>query len=182
MSPEDRPGREPEGWTDTSESHPFAEAAATGTKEGKDMNIRTTKSATIGHHATTGRVRNPNEALPVLGAEREPTKRSRRPGRRALATTAGVTAGALVVLAEAGPAFAGMNLGNHNESLLLPPGGPPPAKRIRARRRRWALSAFTVAAGLAVAVGYVNDGTSNTLHRPIAGNYGTSSGGGSASR
>jgi hypothetical protein len=145
------------------------------------MNIRTTKPATTGCHVTASGVAALNGALPVPDAEAAPTARSRRPGRRAFATTVGVTAGALVVLAEAGPAFAGMNLGNHNESLLAPPHGPPQAPRARRGRRRLALSALTVAAGLAVAVGFVNDGTSNTRHQAVAGNYGTSSGGGPAS-
>jgi hypothetical protein len=171
------------------------------------MNIRTTKPATTDRTATIRRVAIPatvaastiagaiaatsglptvlgaltfnhNESLLTPETEPEPRARSRRPGRRALATTVGVTAGALVVLAEAGPAFAGLNLGNHNESLLTPPDGPQPAQRIRPRRGRLALSALTLAAGLAVTAGFVNDGTSNTRHEAIPGQIKSSSGGG----
>jgi len=171
------------------------------------MNIRTTKPATTGRTAAIRRVAIPatvsagtlagaiaatfglptvlgamtfnhNESLLTPATEPEPPKRSRRPGGRASAAAAGVTAGALIILAEAGPAFAGMNLGNHNESLLTPPAAPPPAQRIRPGRGRMALSALTLAAGLAVTAGFVNDGTSNTRHEAVPGNYTSSSGGG----
>jgi hypothetical protein len=171
------------------------------------MNIRTTKPATTGRKATIRKVAIPatvaagtlagaiattsglpavlgalaykhNESLLTPTAEPEPSKRSRRPGRRASAAAVGVTAGALVILAETGPAFAGLNLGNHNESLVTPPDGPPPAQRTRPRRGRLAVSALALAAGLAVTAGFVNDGTSNTRHEAIPGNYTSSSGGG----
>ena len=170
------------------------------------MNIRTTKPATSGRHATIRKVTIPatvavgtlagaiaatsgmpavlgamtfnhNESLLTRATDLEPPKRSRRPGRRASAAAVGVTAGALIILAETGPAFAGLNLGNHNESLVTPPDGPP-AQRNRPQRGRLAVSALALAAGLAVAVGFVNDGTSNTRHEAIPGNYASSSGGG----
>jgi hypothetical protein len=121
---------------------------------------------------------NHNESLLTPATDLKPPKRSRRPGRRASAAAVGVTAAALIILAETGPAFAGLNLGNHNESLVTPPDRPTPAQRTRPRRRRLALSALTLAAGLAVTAGFVNDGTSNTRHEAVPGHYGTSSGGG----
>jgi hypothetical protein len=171
------------------------------------LNIRTTKPATTGRHATIRKVAIPttvaagtlagaiaatsglpavlgamtfnhNESLLTPGTELEPPKRSRRPGRRASAGAVGVTAGALIILAEAGPALAGLNLGNHNESLLTPPDAPPPAQWTGHRRGRLAVSALALAAALAVTAGFVNDGTSNTRHEAIPGNYTSSSGGG----
>jgi hypothetical protein len=121
---------------------------------------------------------NHNESLLTPATDLKPPKRSQRPGRRATAAAVGVTAAALIILAETGPAFAGMNLGNHNESLVTPPDGPPPAQRTRPRRGRLAVSALALAAGLAVAAGFVNDGTSNTRHEAVPVNYTRMSSGG----
>ena len=116
-------------------------------------------------HSVTRRTR--SGAAQAAAAARSPGERGRcwRHGR------------ALIILAEAGPAFAGLNLGNHNESLLTPPDAPPTPQRT-GPGRRLAVSALTLAAGLAVTAGFVNDGTSNTRHEAIPGNYTSSSGGG----
>ena len=104
-------------------------------------------------------------------------ERPRRANRRALAATVGVAAGALMLLADAGPAFAGLNLGNHNETLLTPAAVAKPSDRRRVARRL-AMSALVVAASFGVTAAFVNDGTSNTRHSAFPGNYCSSSGGG----
>ena len=97
---------------------------------------------------------------------------------RKAAIPAGVAAGALMLLVDAGSAFAGMNLGNHNETLITPAALPKPSDRRRVARRRLALSALVVATSFGVTAAFVNDGTSNTRHQAYPGQYGTSSGGG----
>ena len=67
---------------------------------------------------------------------------------------------------------------NHNETLLTLDGHPEQPRRRDHRRRRLALSALVVATGLGVAAAFVNDGTSNTRHEALPGQYGSSSGGG----
>jgi hypothetical protein len=121
---------------------------------------------------------NHNETLLTPAAGPVAPERPRRPNRRALAATVGVAAGALMLLADAGPAFAGLNLGNHNETLLTPAAVPKSSDRRRVARRRLALSALVVAASFGVTAAFVNDGTSNTRHEAYPGQYCSSSGGG----
>src|SRR6266540_5019272 len=66
---------------------------------------------------------------------------------RKAAIPAGVAAGALMLLADAGSAFAGMNLGNHNETLLTPAAGPDLPERPRRADRRALAATVGVAAG-----------------------------------
>jgi hypothetical protein len=120
---------------------------------------------------------NHNEMLLTPAAGPVAPERPRRANRRALAATVGVAAGALMLLGDAGPAFAGMNLGNHNETLLTPAAVAKPSDHRRVRRRL-AMSALVVAASFGVTAAFVNDGTSNTRHSAYPGNYCSSSGGG----
>ena len=83
-----------------------------------------------------------------------------------------VVAGTLMLLADAG-----QNLGNHNETLI-PIAAVPERPRRRDRRwRRFAASTLVVAS-LGVAAAWIIDGTSNTRHQALAGQYKSSSGGG----
>ena len=120
---------------------------------------------------------NHNETRLTPAAGPVAPERPRRANRRALAATVGVAAGALMLLADAGPAFAGLNLGNHNETLLTPAAVAKPSDR-RHVARRLALSTLVVAASFGVTAAFVNDGTSNTRHSAYPGNYCSSSGGG----
>jgi hypothetical protein len=96
---------------------------------------------------------------------------------RNAAIPAGVAVGALMLLADAGSAFAGMDLGNHNETLLTHAAVAKPSHGRRLARRRLALSALVVAS-FGVTAAFVNDGTSNTRHSAYPGQYCSSSGGG----
>jgi hypothetical protein len=114
----------------------------------------------------------------TTGSTNRAARARRTAAIRKAAIPAGVAGGALMLLADAGSAFAGMNLGNHNETLLTPAAGPEPSDRRRVARRRLALSAFVVATTFGVTAAFVNDGTSNTHHQAYPGNYCSSSGGG----
>jgi hypothetical protein len=92
--------------------------------------------------------------------------------------TAGIAAMAGAAVLLAGPSvpalFAGMNLGNHNETLLVPP------RRPVAKRRRRRAAVVSVCLGLAtVGLGAGPLGfDGGTVELALPGNYGSSTGGG----
>jgi hypothetical protein len=100
---------------------------------------------------------------------------SRRLPTGAITGIAAVAGAAVLVAGPSVPAmFAGMNLGNHNETVLAPP--PRPV----VRRRRRTVAAVSICLGLAtIGLGAGPLGSEDgPVELAVPGNYGSSTGGG----